>query len=110
MIAEELTEFAFTDDHATWVTESAQGVYSKTTIRRMKAVYERPLILFDESNQIYLAIGEARLVDFARMKLAAATDREHSVVAALSGEVVVKGDLTTPWRFVMAAESPGALL
>ena len=59
---------------------------------------------------VYVAIAEANLVDFARMKLSPAADRPRTLVSDLAGPVVAPLPLTTPWRVVMVAESPGRLL
>ena len=68
-IQKELTEFCFTGDHTAWATYSAQGRYVKTVLSKLKPGCERPLTI-QWAEQGYAAVGEAGLVDYARMKLA----------------------------------------
>ena len=108
-IKRENTEFRFNADHTAWCVTSAQGKYARKTISKMGSGVERPLTLkVDDST--YVAIAEARMVDYARMKLGRSKARPHSVVSELSGTVQAALPLTTPWRAIMIAESPGRLL
>jgi len=108
VIAREQTEFAFGGDWECWATHSAQGQYQKVRLGEVKAGCERPLtVRVDEG--LYAAVGEAALVDHARMKLRPG-GREHTLVSDLSGEVAVEGELQTPWRVVLIGDSPGQLL
>jgi alpha-glucosidase len=108
-IAKENTEFRFTADHAAWAVYSAQGDYAKTTISQVKSGCERPLTL-QVAEDCYIALGEAKLVDYARMKLAPLKGSPNGLVSDLTGGVETPLPLTTPWRFAMAASSPGRLL
>lgn len=108
IILHELTEFAFTADHITWGAHRAQDGYRKTRISRMKSTYERPQIFYDEKDQLYIALGEARTIDFPSMMLK--TSLTNTVSAALVGPVTFSGDLSTPWRFIMAENNPDELL
>lgn len=108
-IAKENTEFRFTADHTTWAVYSAQGNYAKVTLNQIKPGCERPLPV-QVADDCYAAIGEAKLVDYARMKLAPLKGTAHSLVSDLTGSVEAALPLTTPWRFVMLANSPGRLL
>ncbi len=108
-ISKEASEFRFPGDHAAWAVYSAQGKYEKVTLGQIKPGCERPLVI-QAADDVYLAVAEAKLVDFARMKLAPLTGRAHSLVSDLSGPVEAALPLTTPWRVVMAADRPGQLL
>lgn len=108
-ITREFTEFCFFEDHTTWATYTAQGPYEGVTLSQVKSGCERPLTV-RIADDCYAAVCEARLVDYARMKLAPHESREHCLVSDLSGGVVGKTPLTTPWRVVMLADSPGQLL
>lgn len=107
--ARERTELRFTADHSAWPVYSAQGRYEATTLAKVKAGCERPLVLGIE-NGPYLAVGEARLVDFARMKLAPLEGVPHALVSELDGPAVGVLPFRSPWRVVMVADSPGELL
>lgn len=104
----EQTEFRFGADYPAWATYTAQGVYTQTTISRITTGCERPLTVQLNTN-LYVAIGEARLVDYSRMKFAQ-LGTAYSLVSLLDSPVTNSLPLTTPWRFIMAADSPGQLL
>jgi len=118
----ENTQFAFTADHTAWAVYRAQGDYAKsqTTISKIAPGAERPLtVRVDE--HIYAAVTEARLVDYARMKLRHSEGSDNTLEVMLDGEGNKKNDpeygwvtgktpFTTPWRVMMVAESPGKLL
>jgi len=105
----ELTEFRFAADYSTWATYTAQGVYAQTTISGITSGCERPLTVQLTTN-LYVALGEAGLVDYSRMKFAPLSGKLYSLVSLLDGPVNNSLPLTTPWRFIMAGDSPGQLL
>jgi alpha-glucosidase len=108
-IAKENTEFRFAADHTTWAVYSAQGNYAKVPLSQVKTGCERPTVV-RVADDCYAALGEARLVDYARMKFAPLKGVANALVSDLTGGVEAALPLTTPWRFVMAADSPGRLL
>jgi alpha-glucosidase len=105
----EQTEFRFRDDHTTWSVTSAQGTYTKTTVNALPSGCERPLVVEMSTNR-YVAVSEARLVDYARMKFNPLSGVTNAIVSALHSSVDLPTPLTTPWRVVMAADRPGELL
>lgn len=105
----EKTQFLFDRDCTTWVTEGAQGIYSRTTLSGLKVNADRPQVV-QASEHKFLAVGEAALVDYARMKLGK-SDTGIGLQSVLSS--VVKLDLAryqSPWRYVMVAGHPGQLV
>ena len=124
-IKDEATEFAFEQGTMAYVSPFAQELYHLRPLtgwaygpefplpqyaaRTPDYESERPLTLV-LPNGLYAAIGEARLVDHARMKLALSPDKKHTLVARLFGTVTESSPFSTPWRVIMVAESPGALL
>ena len=109
VIAAENTEFRFLADHAAWAVYSAQGQYSKLPLRKVKNNCERPLTV-EVADGLFVAVGEARLVDYARMRLSPVKGRPHTLASSLGSRVEASTPLTTPWRFVMVGETPGELL
>ena len=105
----EQTEFRFDADYPAWATYTAQGVYSQTTLSGIASGCERPLPV-ELATNLYVALGEAGLVDYSRMKFAPLPGKPFSLVSWLDGPVTNSLPLTTPWRFVMAAGTPGGLL
>lgn len=108
-ITKETSEFRFPGDHTAWATYSAQGAYEKVPLSKIKAGCERPLVI-QAADDVYLAVAEARCVDYARMKLAPLPNQAHCLVSDLSSPVAADLPLTTPWRVIMAADSPGQLV
>lgn len=123
VITREVTQFAFTGDYTTWAVYRAQGNYDPADPRRkskagpqgpvaineIKPGVERPLTVRVATN-LYAAVTEARLVDFARMKFCLTLGATNSLEALLDGEVKGQTPFTSPWRVVMLAETPGKLL
>jgi alpha-glucosidase len=108
-ISRELTEFRFPADFRVWATYSAQGVYTNVPLSQIQRGCERPLVV-QLADDMYAAVAEARLVDYARMKLSPLATIPHSLVADLGSEVTAPLALRTPWRVIMLADSPGQLL
>lgn len=108
-LKDEHTQFLFGQDADTWVTENAQGAYSKTRLSELKGTADRPQVVRLGDNR-FVAIGEAALVDYSRMKLGK-SETGTGIQSVLSGEV--KLDLAgyqSPWRYVMVANHPGQLV
>ncbi|MFG0252775.1 MAG: glycoside hydrolase family 97 N-terminal domain-containing protein [Phycisphaerales bacterium JB038] len=108
-VVREATEFRLAGEHRAWPVYSAQGVYSETSLAELKSGCERPLVLRNGAGA-YIAIGEARLVDFARMKLGPLEAVDNALQAELAGEVLCPLPFRSPWRVIMVADSPGELL
>ena len=116
-ITAENTRFCFTGDHTAWAVYAAQGDYTKgeVPLSQVKPGVERPLTVRVADN-LYASITEARLVDYARMKLRPVQGTPHALEAFLDGQrgkygqVKATSPLVTPWRVVMVADRPGRLL
>jgi alpha-glucosidase len=107
VIQDELTEFNLSKNYESWVADRAQSEYRKQKINSIEKPAERPLVIEAENN--FIALGEAKLIDFARMKFLAG-EKENSLVAELHGEAIVSLPYTTPWRTIMIGKSAGELL
>ena len=108
-IEREQTEFCIGDDHKLWAVYSAQGKYKKTRLSKIRSSVERPCIIEPAGGKV-IAIAEAALVDFARMRLRRSETSPHTLVSRLHEPVKCALPLKTPWRVVMAAEQAGQLL
>lgn len=107
-LTDELTEFRFAQDHACWPVYSAQGVYSRRRLAEVTKGCERPLTV-DLGLGRWASVGEAALLDFARMRLQP-SGQPNGLRADLAGPVTVQLPAVTPWRFVLLADSPGGLI
>lgn len=106
-IKQELTEFNFNSNFESWVSDRAQSEYRKQKINTIEKPAERPLVI--EAAENFVALGEAKLVDFARMKFLSG-EKANSLTTELQGEVIVELPYTTPWRTIMIGKSAGDLL
>lgn len=108
-LASEKTQFLFDNDCDTWVTGNAQGAYSKIKLSAMKNVADRPQVIQINDHR-FVAIGEAALVDYARMKLEK-SDTGLGIQSVLSSKVNLDlASYQSPWRYVMVAAHPGQLV
>ncbi|WP_228691489.1 glycoside hydrolase family 97 N-terminal domain-containing protein [Lunatimonas sp.] len=115
-IDKELTEFIYPVDATIWVSAAAQGEIKKHRLSALSFIAERPL-LAELSDSVFTAIGEAALVDFARMKFEKHEKKANTLLASLEkGDkdqypvVVPKGGYNTPWRYVMAGKNTAQIL
>lgn len=108
-IADELTEFSIPEKAKAWVSSRAQSEIIEMPIAQIDGEVERP-ILIEVSKQCFMAVGEAGLVDFARMKFMRKEHEASTLKATLSSEVNFTTPFVTPWRFIMAAQQPGKLI
>lgn len=109
VISAEKTQFHFAADHTAWAVYSAQGRYSEGPLSKIKKDCERPLTI-QLGDELFAAVGEARLVDYARMRLSPDGARPHTLVSSLAGEVHATAPFTTPWRVILIGRTPGELL
>lgn len=106
---DEESEFRFADDHACWPVYTAQSQYKGgLKLSDVKPGCERPLTV-EIANGPAVAIGEAGLIDYSRMRLQP-SGRPHAVKAHLGGPVTGAAPFSSPWRFVMIGDTPGQLL
>jgi alpha-glucosidase len=107
VIQKELTEFNLNANYNCWVADRAQSEYRKVPINSISRPAERPLVI--EAGENFIALGEAKLIDFARMKFLSG-EKGNTLVTELQGEVQISLPHTTPWRTIMIGKSPGDLL
>jgi alpha-glucosidase len=109
-IEKELTAIRFEGNYEAWASSRAQSIIEKTTLDKITSEVERSLLV-NHNDSSWLALGEAGLVDFARMKFIAAPEQPGRLQAQLSGPVDLdQAGHISPWRYVMVAGSPGKLL
>lgn len=108
-ITNEVTEFRFNADYPCWPVYSAQGVYTNKPLSQVGANCERPLVITIPGGPA-LAVGEARLVDYSRMRLKNQRGQPLTLVPDLGGPVTARAPFRSPWRFLMVGESPGQLI
>ena len=108
-ISSELTEFRFNADHDLWAVTSAQGKYLKLKLSQTRHSLERPCVLETADGKV-IAIAEAALVDYARMRVSRSETEQKTLVSRLHSPVELKLPMTPPWRVIMAGDTAGELL
>lgn len=108
-ITDEKITFNFASDHFAWSAARAQAQYSRVNLSRIEKGCERPLVIEIDTNLV-IALAEARLVDYARMKFNPDTTRNYNVITYLESPVHKSLPFRSPWRVVMTAKNPGDLL
>jgi len=109
IISRELTGFQFDKDYTSWIARFAQDKYTKGSVSKTGKGCERPYVL-EMNPKCYIALGEAALIDNARMKFDRAEKDSLLLLAGLDGKPSYSSSFSTPWRYVMIAGSPGKLL
>ena len=115
-IMDENTEFAIADDGVAWSIpwnhEYYEHLYGTSPISRLDTVCS-PLTMKIKDN-LYLAIHEANLTDYASMNLTPqpGSTRLRTMLTPLStGEkVITTAPMQSPWRTVIIADNPGDLM
>lgn len=127
IITQENTEFNFTGNHKCWAAEYGgfdthqEAEFSEIEMLQITTEMITGLPLTAEvEDDLYVAITEAALVDYAGMYLTNTNNKEAHLLRSLlsprqghdrEGEKVqFKGAHTTPWRVIMIGDSPGDLV
>jgi len=109
VITDEKITFRFPEDYNAWSAARAQAQYSKVPLSRIENGCERPLVV-EYDTALIIALGEARLVDYARMKFEPDSSGGISIKSRLDGEVKMALPFQSPWRYVMTGKNAGDLL
>lgn len=108
-LVDEATHFTFASDHLAYVADGTEGEYQPQPLSAITAHSENPLTLVSPG-QIFLAITEAAVENYPRMRLARDPAEPQTLVTRLIGSATAPLPYTTPWRVLMIAESPTALV
>ena len=108
-VEEEKTHFKFPQHAQGWFTHRAQAAYELRPLQGWARPAEMPLTL-ELPNGLYACVAEAHMVNYARARLMTVPYEPHTVVTTLESGVRETSPFSTPWRVVMVAEQPGALL
>ncbi|KQB43698.1 Glycoside hydrolase 97 [Flavobacterium daejeonense] len=102
-IVGEQTQFTMPEGTLAYYEPWAQGHYSLLPLKDWKGQSERPLTM-KLTNGLSVAIAEAQMIDYARMKLSLNATKPNTLQATLYSSVDVIPAYSTPWRVIMAAE------
>jgi alpha-glucosidase len=101
--------FRFPVNYYAWSAARAQAPYSRVPLSQIENGCERPLVIEYDST-LTIALTEAKLIDFARMKYEPDTSGGISIRSRLGSEVKMPLPFQSPWRVVMIGKNPGDLL
>ncbi len=109
LIEDENIHFRFGSDYLTWSAARAQAQYSHVHLSEIEKGCERPLLIeMDTAHSV--AIGEAKLVDYSRMKFYPDTSSQNAIVSRLDDKVYKALPFQSPWRYILIGRNPGDLL
>jgi len=107
-IQEEATHFALTADYLAYAEYGTEGGYQPQPLSGLTGRSENPLTLVG-SQERYLAIAEAAVINYPRMVLTRQPTAPYTLVTSLESPAQAPTPYTTPWRVIMIATSPAAL-
>ncbi len=107
VVVADRTSFTLDGRTQVWTSARAQSPIIRQPIGSVKGAVDRP-VLAELSPESYVALGEAGLIDSARMKFV--RSGAATLMAALDGKVEFKGSFVSPWRYVRVGHSPVELL
>lgn len=122
LITNELTEFSLADDFTAWwipayrkstdIEMDSEYLFRKNLVSELSEKTHTPLTM-QSGDSLFISIHEAALIDYPAMTLLheGGTKLKADLVPWSTGVLVdVRGSLTTPWRTIQIANSPGALI
>jgi len=109
IITDENISFRFPSDFLTWSSPRAQARYSHVPLSKIDRGAERPLVVEIDSN-LTIALTEAKLVDFARMKFEPDSASGIAIRTRLGSEVRKSLPFQSPWRVILTGKNAGDLL
>jgi alpha-glucosidase len=108
-ITGEQTQFKLPVGTLAYYERWAQGPYSLVPLEDWKDECERPLTL-KLNNGLTVALAEAGLTDYVRMKFRLNDEESNTLQASLYSSADIITPYETPWRVIMAAEKPVDLI
>lgn len=104
-ITGEQTQFTLPAGTMAYYERWAQSSYSLLPLKDWTDECERPLTM-KLQNGLTVALAEAEMIDYARMKFRLSDKKVNTLQASLYGSVDIITPYNTPWRVIMAAEKP----
>lgn len=108
-ITDEVTEFTLPEGTMAYFAPLAQAEHQKLPLRNWPGEADRPLTI-ELPNGFYGALCEAQVVDYVRTKFKLHESKANTLACSMYGAVDEIAPYATPWRVVMVAEKPGALI
>ncbi len=108
-VVSENTEFTLPEGTMAWHHSWAQAPYQLLPLNNWPNESERPLTL-QLPNGLYACLAEAQMVDYSRTKFKLSKEKPNTIVTDMHDPADLISPFATPWRVIMVAERPGALI
>ncbi len=108
-VSEDLTSYTFPDGTMAWAEEWAQAPFQRKSIDEITIPVERALTL-EYSDGYWAAITDADVDDWCLTKFVASDKKRNTLNSAMYSPVDIVTYYATPWKIIMAADTPGELL
>ena len=105
----ESTDFTLPENTKAWFTPLAQTLYQLMPLKDWPGECERPLTL-QLPGGLYACLAEAEVVEYSRTKFVLNPEKPNTIACKQYDTVDEIAPFASPWRVVMVAETPGALL
>lgn len=105
----EQTQFTMPEGTLAYYEPWAQAPFSLLPLKDWKGQSERPLTMKLTSG-LTVAIAEAQMTDYARMKFTLNTTKPNTLQATIYSSVDVIPAYSTPWRVIMAGDKSTDLI
>ena len=116
-ISNEVTQFTFTQDHDVWsIPVHRDNSYYESTYKKSRMSQTDTIntpATFETKDQLFVAVHEANLTDFASMTLLKTDGNRYKsdlVPWANGVKVYAETPFVTPWRTVVVGTKPGDLV
>lgn len=108
-VVADLTEYTFPQGTMAWSEQWAQAFFEHLPVDALKQPVERALTLELPGGQ-WAALLDADVDDWCLTKLQASDKKPHTLTSVMYSPVDVVTYYATPWKIIMAADTPGQLL
>ncbi len=105
----DLTDYSFPDGPMAWSEKWAQATFDHTPVDSIVRPVERALTLELPSGK-WAALLDADVDDWCLTRFEARPDRKGTLRSVMYSPVDIVTYYATPWKIVMAADSPGELI
>lgn len=108
-VVEDLTEYTFPAGSKAWTEQWAQAFFEYLDISDIKRPVERALTV-ELPNGTWMALTDADVDDWCLTKFLASEKKPNTLTSVMYSPVDIVTYYATPWKVIMAAETPGELL
>ena len=108
-VTADLTEYTFPAGTIAWSEQWAQAPFERVAISEIKHPVERALTV-ELPGGLWAALADADVDDWCLTKFGPSDKKPNTLTSVMYSPVDAVTYFATPWKIVMAADSPGELL